>query len=134
VVAWLRRAENDLQAGLAIAAAALSSYETAGFHAQQAAEKAVKAILVRHGVEFGRTHDVGALLTLTDSVAPGAADRLAAAEPLTRHAVDTRYPGSGSPDAATVSREEAARDLDTASAVVTFAREHLRPFIDAGRP
>lgn len=31
---------------------------TALFHAQQAVEKAIKAVLVLHGVPYGRTHDL----------------------------------------------------------------------------
>ncbi|MCX7048036.1 MAG: HEPN domain-containing protein [Candidatus Sumerlaeota bacterium] len=35
-----------------------------GFHGQQAVEKALKAILTRHAIEFPRTHDLGLLLEL----------------------------------------------------------------------
>lgn len=33
--------------------------ETTLFHAQQVAEKAIKAVLVQHGIVFRRTHDLG---------------------------------------------------------------------------
>lgn len=46
-----------------------------GFHAQQAVEKSIKAVLSVHGVEFRRTHDVLALLDALQekglSVPPG---------------------------------------------------------------
>lgn len=35
-----------------------------GFHAQQAIEKALKAVLARHGVEYPRTHNLAMLLEL----------------------------------------------------------------------
>lgn len=105
VTAWLRRAEDDLLAGRVLAEASLPSYETASFHAQQAAEKALKALLMRHQVDFTRTHDLGELLQLAEPVAPGIAQGLAAAPTLNRHAVDTRYPTGARP----VVREEASR-------------------------
>lgn len=40
--------------------------ETLGFHAQQAVEKLVKAVLVRNGVTYDRTHNIAYLLTLLD--------------------------------------------------------------------
>lgn len=40
--------------------------ETLGFHAQQAVEKLVKAVLVRNGVAYDRTHNIAYLLTLLD--------------------------------------------------------------------
>ncbi len=59
VQAWLRKADLDLRA----AAHALSAPEAAFsadavFHAQQAAEKALKAFLAWHDVPFGKTHDL----------------------------------------------------------------------------
>ncbi|MBK1701667.1 HEPN domain-containing protein [Thiococcus pfennigii] len=38
--------------------------EVMGFHAQQACEKLIKAVLVMHGVVFERTHDLAALAAL----------------------------------------------------------------------
>lgn len=45
VRAWLTKAEEDLRAAEAILAAPMPSYGTASFHAQQGAEKALKALL-----------------------------------------------------------------------------------------
>ena len=45
---WLEGADNDIEAGEAIVERVMRSYETASFHAQQAAEKALKALLIRH--------------------------------------------------------------------------------------
>lgn len=38
--------------------------EIVGFHAQQAVEKALKAVLTAVAVRVGRTHDIAYLLTL----------------------------------------------------------------------
>jgi len=43
-------------------------YENVGFHAQQAAEKFIKAFLVRHQIEFPKTHDIGLLRQLVARV------------------------------------------------------------------
>ena len=49
-----------------------------GFHAQQAVEKAIKAVLTANSVEFPRTHDVAMVLDLLSSNGldqpPGAAE------------------------------------------------------------
>jgi HEPN domain-containing protein len=44
---WLAKSEEDLLVSGLILGAEMTSYDTAGFHAQQAAEKALKALLVR---------------------------------------------------------------------------------------
>ena len=119
--AWIVSAENDLATGRAALDAAMPSYETVSFHAQQAAEKAIKALLVKHQVEPPKTHDIGALLTLTDRLAPGTARTLEAAEALNRHAVDSRYPSPGE----SIGREEAARDLDLGAQVLHHMRALL---------
>lgn len=38
--------------------------ESMGFHAQQACEKCIKAVLVSHGIIFDRTHDLVSLAAL----------------------------------------------------------------------
>ena len=53
---WLSKADKDLQAAGVLLRAQLDDYESVGFHAQQAAEKYIKAFLVRHQIEFPKTH------------------------------------------------------------------------------
>lgn len=58
--------------------------ETLGFHAQQAAEKAIKALLALAGCDYPRSHNIGLLLDLLHSQGigvPGNADALAARTP-----------------------------------------------------
>ena len=127
---WLAKAEQDLLAGDLILKGAMPSYEAVGFHAQQAAEKALKALLIRHQVEFSKTHDLGELLRLAEPVASGLTEKLGAAEALTLYAVEARYPTEEPP----VGRDEAARDLAVARRVLETLRELLKPYLDAGRP
>jgi HEPN domain-containing protein len=87
------RAEEDLAACRILADQESQVRAAIGFHAQQAAEKLLKAVLTWHQVEFPKTHDLTALLDLV----AGCDDKLAAAladlDELTQYAVMTRYPG-----------------------------------------
>jgi HEPN domain-containing protein len=60
----LMKARDDLRALRVLAQHAEVSDEVVGFHAQQAVEKAVKAVLTAAGVRAGRTHDLGRLIRL----------------------------------------------------------------------
>ncbi len=55
---WLEKACQDLRAGDVVLEANPPLVEDALFHAQQAAEKAVKGLLVWHGRSFRKTHDL----------------------------------------------------------------------------
>ena len=58
--------------------------ETLGFHAQQAAEKALKPLFALAGCDYPRSHNIGLLLDLLTSqgiALPGDADALAALTP-----------------------------------------------------
>jgi hypothetical protein len=67
------------------------------FDAQQAAEKAIKALLVKKGIAFPYVHDIAYLLTLVEQNAVQIPDPVGRAEDLTRYAVVTRYPGLTEP-------------------------------------
>jgi HEPN domain-containing protein len=87
----LRLAERDRDAFEVLSASGSAAHAAAGFHAQQAVEKALKALLCLRDIDFPRTHDLESLLTrLTGSgpIPPYAGPRL---RPLTPYAVDFRY-------------------------------------------
>src|SRR5262249_43100009 len=90
--AWLSKADVDLKAAAhEISAEAL--WGDVMFHAQQAAEKSMKAFLAWHEVPFRKTHNREELgqqcvaLNATLAVAAGEA------APLTEYAWKFRYPG-----------------------------------------
>ena len=56
--ARLTYAESDLAVARGVDSVGARFGETLCFHAQQAAEKAVKAVLVAGGIEPSRTHDL----------------------------------------------------------------------------
>ena len=87
----LRKAEADLAATRALAADADPHDEAIGFHAQQAVEKALKAVLAFSQVPNPRTHDLTYLVELLDSHGIEVPAALAEPEWLSPWAVTTRY-------------------------------------------
>jgi len=67
------------------------------FDAQQAAEKAIKALLINLGVEFPYTHDLAELITELERAGVNVPDKLKRAATLTDYAVESRYPGLSEP-------------------------------------
>ena len=110
----------DLSAGRALLSAA-DLFEVVAFHSQQAVEKALKAFLVWHQVEFPKTHDVRRLLALCASNDPDLAETLTRAAELTPYGVEYRYPGEYPP----VSEEAAELSLATAQLVVGEVAKRL---------
>lgn len=127
---WLSKAHKDLLAASVLLEADLEDYENVGFHAQQAAEKYIKALLVRHQIEFPKTHDIAILRRLVRQVDQRTAERLAAAENLTPYGVMFRYPGAST----LVSREEGERALGLGEQVRDIVLNSLKPYLETGRP
>jgi HEPN domain-containing protein len=61
---WISKAELDYEAGSRLVNQAGPLREIVAFHCQQAVEKYLKAFLVRHQVEFPKTHNLEQLLDL----------------------------------------------------------------------
>lgn len=110
---WIEKADGDLNACRRLLAGGPEYAEGVAFHAQQAAEKSLKAVLVWHQVEFPKTHDIARLLELLGTCEPDLAAALADASHLTPYGVEYRYPG----DYPEVSSEDAERSVETALAV-----------------
>jgi HEPN domain-containing protein len=90
---WLRKAELDCDVAARLASEGDRFRDIVAFHCQQAVEKYVKSVLVRHQIEFRKTHDIERLLHILRGVEPSIADGLADARWLTPFGVDIRYPG-----------------------------------------
>lgn len=61
---FLSLADRDMKAFQVLRVAPGISLVTAYFHAQQAVEKSLKAVLISRGVEFRKTHDLNELAYL----------------------------------------------------------------------
>jgi HEPN domain-containing protein len=128
VRAWLSKAELDLKAAAhEISAPEEALWGDVMFHAQQAAEKAMKAFLAHHDVPVRKTHnleELGQQCVALDATLGAVADQAA---PLTEYAWKFRYPGeSDEPE-----RDEAAEAVAAArniySAILTRLPAQARP-------
>lgn len=121
---WLRHAKNDLDAAGALLSADVFP-ETVAFHAQQAAEKALKAVLLAcsssRSVPFPYTHDLADLVSLCVARGLAVPDEVAGSVVLTEYAVATRYPGPWEE----LSGNEAEASIALAQAVVAWADRQL---------
>jgi HEPN domain-containing protein len=90
---WLVKAQHDLATARKLAAGSDPYLDTAIYHCQQAAEKAIKGLLVLHGQRFEKVHNIQILLTQALPFAPQLSPLLEAAERLTPYATTFRYPG-----------------------------------------
>lgn len=118
---WLRRAASNLQRSRTDAGLPGVYLEDLCFDAQQAAEKAVKAVLIDEQIVFPYIHDLVTLLTLLEAEGAELPSEVREAGRLTRFAVETRYPGMGEP----VTREEHARAVEIAETVVAWAQRRV---------
>jgi len=116
---WLAVAARDLKS-----ARLLVSEEPSGsaFFSQQAAEKAAKAFLNAHNIEFRRTHDLEELARQCVPLAPGLAGVFGGCRGLTDYAVVFRYlDAPREPDVA-----EAADALARATALYDAIKAELK--------
>lgn len=115
---WVTKAENDM----AVVRLALPNgpYDAVCFHAQQAIEKYLKALLTLFGIPAPRTHDADRLLLLLpEGARPALAGDLSA---ISSYAVDVRY--FAMPDA---TREQACEAARLAESVRDQVRLMLPP-------
>ena len=92
---WISKAEGDWSAAnLLFRAHRNTNYDATCFHAQQCAEKYLKARLEEAGVATGKTHDLAKLLSLILPVESSWKILRQDLIVLTDFAVDYRYPGS----------------------------------------
>ena len=116
---WLNRARSNL--ALARNRAPDVYLEDLCFEAQQAAEKALKAVLIGRGVEFPYVHDLARLLSLLEEEGEAIPTAVRKAGKLTPYALITRYPGIARP----VTEGDYEEAVEIADAVVRWAGERL---------
>jgi HEPN domain-containing protein len=112
---WVNRAKSSLAHGRVRSDGVY--LEDLCLNLQPAAEKAIKGVLLRQGIRFPHTHNIGDLLALLEG---GGTEIPAAVRPsvrLTEYAVESRYPGPVEP----VTEEEFLSALAVAEGVVDWA-------------
>ena len=115
---WMRHAFSDLE----IAKIPISGkirLESLCYHAQQAVEKSIKAVLLRYEVTFPKVHSIERLIDLLPENVERT-DDLKASASLTRYAAMLRYPG----EFEEATREHYDEAVRLAEAVVEWAK-HL---------
>jgi len=116
--AWLAKADDDLLVAQHLLIDTDSwAFGSACYHAQQCAEKAVKAVLSGKGIHFPKTHDITELVALLPTgldigLTPDEQDLLS------DYAMTTRYPGEVEP----LVREDADSAAALAQTAVSAAR------------
>jgi len=118
---WLNRARSNLvqaREGFHLEEVYL---EDLCFQAQQAAEKAVKAVLIDSGIRFPFTHDLASLLSLIEREEIQIPESVRRSAGLTGYAIIGRYPGLSEP----VTQEEYADAVKLAEEVVNWANERI---------
>jgi HEPN domain-containing protein len=117
---WVEKAENDLKAAeLIMKGGKEMPADTAALHAQQCAEKYLKAYLALEGIEFPKTHDIGALIIRATGLSTGLSPENC--RMLTAYATITRYPDDYVP----VSLSDARHALTLARRVRKAVRKEL---------
>lgn len=115
---WVRKAEGDFKAAGHLLKGGEDYLFGTAFHAQQSAEKYIKAFLVWQQIEFPKSHDIGKLMALAAEVAPDLPEILAEAKTLTPFGVDYRYPGDYP--------EVTTGDAEAALVLATLVRDEIR--------
>ncbi len=113
---WLRRARSNLARSSQGQVTPDILLEDACFDAQQAVEKALKALLVLRGVQVPRTHAISELITMLAELGFEIPADVQEASALTDYAVAARYPGPSEP----VLIEDYEKAVATAKAVVSW--------------
>jgi len=117
---WLKRAKSNL----AIARQPKTGeiyWEDLCFETQQAAEKALKAVMLAKGIKFRPVHNLSEHLTRLEQSGVALPDGVKNAAMLTDYSVETRYPGPIEP----ITEQEFRKSLRIAEAVVAWAERQL---------
>ena len=117
---WVAKAEGDYAtAGRELRARRLPNYDAVCFHAQQAAEKYLKAFVQEHAIAPPRTHSLVELLELCLPLDASFAYQRERLVRLEGYAVRYRYPGDSA------GRDEARLAFQMIKAIRVFMRERL---------
>jgi HEPN domain-containing protein len=118
---WMDHAQSDLRLARLAANDLSIRREQVCFHTQQAAEKAIKAVLLSQEIEFPLTHDLEELLEVAERNGIELPENVQEAGLLTPYAVETRYPGYW----LEISEADMQKAIRIAELITAWAREKL---------
>lgn len=120
--AWLSRAKGNLT--LAEKGGRLKGilFEDLCFNAQQAAEKALKAVCLAQGMDFPKTHSLVHLMDMLEANGVVIPNNVRDADILTQYAVQSRYPSI----VEEITRSEYRDALKLAANVVFWAEKIIK--------
>lgn len=124
---WIERAADDLREAELDLTPVPPLIRGALFHSQQAAEKALKALLAAHDHPFPKTHDLhelGNMVVALDSTMALLADQ---ARHLTPYAWLFRYPGAPPPPSETETRAALTIARKVYAAILSRLPDEVRP-------
>ena len=120
---WLRHAKSDLAVARDVERNPDVLPNQPAFHAQQAAEKAIKAVMIHEGIAFPLTHDLSDLIKRwlnSGRVWPAALTNVKTLNP---YAVESRCPGY----IHQLSQAEVKAAIELAEQTVAWAETILNP-------
>ena len=127
VAEWIKKADLDLKTAVRLSTEG-EFRDVVGFHAQQAVEKYLKALLTRHQIEFPKTHVIRRLLILLEPLDPAMVEALDDANWLSPFGAEIRYPG----DRAEALPGEEVRARQLAQKVRDAVMAVLDPYLAGG--
>lgn len=127
---WLAKANSDLISAKKLVTGVSPCLDTAVFHCQQAAEKALKAYLTFVNSPFQKTHDLDLLVRQCKKHDDTFCQLEDAADILTPYAIVFRYPGED-PEP---TKQEAQVAVNLAKRIVRFVIDKMPKVIRANAP
>ena len=117
---WLTESDEDLETARVLIDRSI--YKQACFHAQQSAEKALKAVLLKRTGRIPRIHDLPALLAQLRRADPSIPDHGSAVQTLDPYYMLARYPDVRPPGTPAPSRDDAAESFALAETLLNDLR------------
>jgi HEPN domain-containing protein len=118
---WVQKAEGDMKtAQREFIVLEEPNHDAVCFHAQQCAEKYLKARIIEEGLQVTRTHDLEVVLNQLLLFEAGLTDLMQAVRILSAMAVEVRYPGMAADE------DDAAEALRSSEKIRNAIRISLR--------
>lgn len=120
--AWLEKARHDLNSAKKLFAGADPVLDTAVYHTQQCAEKALKAFLAFSNQTLHKTHDLGELVDLCVEIDSTYAELYDPVEELNPYSIIFRYPA----ELMEPEKDEVAEAIRLAEKVFIFVEAKIK--------